>query len=442
MRTTPTVIFNRLLGGFQKNFRAMFEAQGKLSSGKRIEKPSDDVIGLSKALGYKLSINASEQFGRNIDEAESRLNFVEGTLDSVSETLMRAKELALQGVNATENAESREAIAEEVAHLREQLLGLANSRLGGQYVFSGYKTGTPAFDLTTWAYQGDSGEMNIAVDRDSYTATNIPGSTAFGYALAAEEVVQLEDGRVLHYIPGETVLEGNDITAPGSDQTLAFTVTGRLGSATVNVAISASDNPADIATKITDAVNLEKDNTGVSARDGGGGTSVDLYDAGRGDIVVSGIDTGGNEDDWSGFPEGMTTVQGADAVRVEVRDTDDLTVLDSFSFDNFIQMTDILSGALSSDNAQRVEALLNPLEEALGQVSNVRADVGARLGSLEAGRERLLDGKLLLEQNLSAVEDADIVETTIELSKAEIALQSLRDSAARLLSQSLMDFLK
>jgi len=117
-------------------------------------------------------------------------------------------------------------------------------------------------------------------------------------------------------------------------------------------------------------------------------------------------------------------------------------VLDSFTFDNFIEMLDILAESLNGNNAARVEALLRPLDDALGRVLNVQADMGARLNRLDAQKESLLDNSLMLRGSLSAAEDADMTEAAVELSKAEIALQALRDSSSRLLSQSLMDFLK
>lgn len=442
MRITPVGIFNRLMKGFQRNFTDVYEANEQLSTGRRINRPSDDVIGMAKAMGYKVSINSNDQFSRNVEEAVSRLSFTEVIMQSVSENLMRAKELTVEAGTATENAESRKAIAQEVENLKEQMLNFANSQLNGKYVFSGYKTDTPAYDSATLKYQGDSGVTRVMLDKGSSIGVNVPGDGVFKYTLQAEETVQLDDGSYLHYKPGETVLEGADITAPGVDSILQFTVTGRLGSSDLTVNISASDDQAAIATKIMDAVNAEAANTGVSARDGGGGTAVDLYDPGRGAITVSGIDAGSDEDLWSGFPEGATTAQAADAVYVEIRASDDSTVTDSFSFDNFMEMLDVLTQALNTNNAPRIQALLRPLDDALGQVLNVQSDMGARLNRLDAQKESLDDNTLMLKGNLSAAEDADITQTAIDLSKAELALTALRDSSGRLLSQSLMDFLK
>ncbi len=172
------MIFNQLTKAFQKNLGTLSGLYNQLSSGKKIDKPSDDVIGLTKAMDYKVSINENEQYKRNIDEAYAHLNFAETIMSSVSDVLIRAKELAIEGANGTQSAESRAAIAKEVTNLRDQLLSLSNSRFRDRYIFSGFKTDLEAFD-SSFIYQGDAGEINVMVDRNTSRAINIPGNVAF-----------------------------------------------------------------------------------------------------------------------------------------------------------------------------------------------------------------------------------------------------------------------
>lgn len=292
MRVTPFIIFNRLTGSFQKNLKDLLDIHNKLSTGKKFDKPSDDVIGISKAMDYRLSINANEQYRKNIDEATSYLSFTEGIMESVTETLTRAKELAVRGATGTESAESRASIAKEVANLKDQLLSLANSKLRDRYVFSGFKTNTSAFNAAG-TYQGDTGIMNVMIDKGATIALNVPGSTAFSY---------------------------------------------------------------------------------------GGGT--------------------------------------------------------------FFNVLDNLRTALENNDVAGIQASLTPLDGSIDQVLNVRADLGARLNYLDGQSNRLEDSNFALKGILSNVEDTDIAEALGELSKTEAALQSLRDSSARIISQSLLDFLR
>jgi len=128
-------------------------------------------------------------------------------------------------------------------------------------------------------------------------------------------------------------------------------------------------------------------------------------------------------------------------VDVEIRDTDDITVLDTFSFSNAIQMTDTLSTAISANNSLRIEALADPFNKMSTRVLTTQSEVGARLSGLNDQTDRHTANTLNLKNSLSAVEDADPLETAVELKKLEVSLQALRESASKILSQSLMDFL-
>lgn len=334
MRVSTSQVYRQVTDSLMRNLAEIMRLNTQASSGKKINKPSDDAAGTARALDYKVAIDAGEQYGKNVADASNAIGFAENTLGSVSSALVRAKELALQGANGTQDAASRAVISKEAAQLRDQLLSLANSRFGNGYVFSGFKTDVAAFDAS-FAYQGDSGTINVMVDRSVMISRNVTGSEAFGYAPAAEVVVELDGGHRAHYIPGA-------------------------------------------------------------------GTTVN----------------------------------------VEIRAADDTTVLDSFRFDNAMQMTDLLSQALVSNDTTRISALMKPLDDAMGHVNDVRADLGARLNRLDDQGKRLEDTKFATQTALSGVEDADIASTVSGIAKANIALQALQASSAKILSQSLLDFLK
>jgi flagellar hook-associated protein 3 FlgL len=333
MRVTSLMIFDQLRMSFERNLGRIYKLNNQLSSGKRIEKPSDDVIGMMRAMDYKLSINYNDQFKRNIDEAKTFLSFTENVLSSVSDVLIRAKELALNGSTGALDAESRSSIAKEVANLRDHLLNLSNSKLRDRYVFSGFKTDTITFDSSTFTYQGDSGIINVIIDKSTLIPINVVGIDVFRYPLTTDDTVSLYNGK---YIVYRQV-----------------------------------------------------------------GTNID----------------------------------------VEIYDSDD-TLLENFSFSNFMEMLDHLNSALENNDVLKIQSLLKPLDLALNQVLNVRSDIGARLNHLDDQTNRLDDSTLDLKTFLSNTEDANIVEVISELSKAETALQALRQTSAQLLSQSLFNFLR
>ena len=177
MRITSSMIFNQVTRSLQRNLKALADPSERLSTGKRINKPSDDPTGMSRAMDYKARIEENNQYMRNTDDAYSFLQYADTVMSSVANSLTRAKELAIQGATETQSAESRASIAEEVAGLRDEMLAAANSKLRDRYIFSGFKIDTAPFDAS-YIYQGDSGEMNVMIDRTATAAVNITGSKA------------------------------------------------------------------------------------------------------------------------------------------------------------------------------------------------------------------------------------------------------------------------
>lgn len=136
------------------------------------------------------------------------------------------------------------------------------------------------------------------------------------------------------------------------------------------------------------------------------------------------------------------TPGGGTLVQVEIRDTDDTTVLDTFSYSNVIQMTDILYTAVDTNDTARIEALIKPFDLIHRQVITVQAEVGSRLSRLANQIELSKASVLSMQTLLSNTEDADMTTAAVELNKIETTLKALLKSSAEVLSLSLFDFLR
>ncbi|MBI5741909.1 MAG: flagellar hook-associated protein FlgL [Nitrospirae bacterium] len=181
MRITSFTIFNQLTRSLQERMLEMYEYSERLSTGKKINKPSDDVFGMVKSMDYKVSINEIDQYRKNTSEAESYLGLTDTIMGSAADVLARARELAVEASTGTQTAENRAGIAVEIASLRDELLRLSQTQLGDKYIFSGYKTDTQPFDDVTFAYEGDANDINVFIARDSTLTVNITGEEAFSY---------------------------------------------------------------------------------------------------------------------------------------------------------------------------------------------------------------------------------------------------------------------
>jgi len=179
MRITSFTMFNQLTRSLTENLRYMSRMSNMLATQKKINNPSDDVSGMMKVMDYKVSINELEQYKRNIDEAYEQLSYAETAMTSVTNALTRAEELANQASSGTQNADTRASMAGEVANLRDEIMSVANGKFRNKYIFSGFKNDTQSFDAG-FNYQGDSGEVNVMIDRSATMAINIPGDQVYG----------------------------------------------------------------------------------------------------------------------------------------------------------------------------------------------------------------------------------------------------------------------
>lgn len=152
----------------------MLEQQAKLShtqqqlaTGRRILTPAEDPSGSAKILGLNQVISVTEQYLRNADVAESRLELEETALDGIMNIYQRARELTIQGSNDTLGTDERKAIAVEMRELLDELLSLANRKdANGEFIFSGFSGNQPPVQDNgsgTYTYLGDQGQRQIRV---------------------------------------------------------------------------------------------------------------------------------------------------------------------------------------------------------------------------------------------------------------------------------------
>jgi flagellar hook-associated protein 3 FlgL len=101
-------------------------------------------------------------------------------LSTAVDILQRIRELAVQSLNDSNDAGARSGIAEEIEQLNATLVSLANTTdANGEYLFSGYQSNTEAFDPTTYAYGGDTGQRNLRVGSGYLVEISDPGSDIF-----------------------------------------------------------------------------------------------------------------------------------------------------------------------------------------------------------------------------------------------------------------------
>jgi flagellar hook-associated protein 3 FlgL len=166
----------------QRSRERAFVAQQQITSGKRVERPSDDPTAYGQMVRDEAKLAAIEQALRNVQVGMSRIQAADSLLDQVTMVLSRIKELAVGASSGTMTAANRATIAQEVRQLHRHLVQLANSEFGGYRLFAGTRTDQAPFVLgpnEAVSYQGNSETLAIAVGPNQTIPVLLPGNHVF-----------------------------------------------------------------------------------------------------------------------------------------------------------------------------------------------------------------------------------------------------------------------
>lgn len=182
MRITQSMMTSNMMGGLQGNYKRLDKYQEQMMTQRRINRPSDDPVGVAGALQYRSQITATTQFEQNAEDADSWLKYGDTVLMETTQIIQRLAELAVQGSTETTPADARVNIAAEVEQLYNQLVSLGNAQFKGKYIFNGERTDQRPFpdDPTQTPYDLDKGVVMYQVGAGITFPVNTLGEEVFG----------------------------------------------------------------------------------------------------------------------------------------------------------------------------------------------------------------------------------------------------------------------
>jgi flagellar hook-associated protein 3 FlgL len=177
MRVSNKMLADNITANLFRQTEQIVRKQREVYTGKRINAASDDPVGIGQALRHRKTIAAIEQYRSNIKEARMRIEHDETIFDAVENLLQQAVDISLDT-----NVDNRNVYAEQVADIREEVLQLANSKMGDNYIFGGYQTGSEPFKVDAAGdvyYDGDSGEKSYTIANNIQVDLNVNGEDIF-----------------------------------------------------------------------------------------------------------------------------------------------------------------------------------------------------------------------------------------------------------------------
>lgn len=201
-RVTQGTITAQLLRNISSNLSQSAGLQEKLATGRNINRPSDDPVGITYGLRYRSDLAVNDRYQSNVDSATSWLDFNDTMLSQVGDVIKRAKELAVQGSTGTNPKVALDNIANEMEQLKEQVVDIANSQFKGKYIFNGQFTDQIPYDPSKNPANivTDNGNVNYIVNTGVQLDVNLIGSDVFGYPPTGVTAPKNEDDNLFHVL--------------------------------------------------------------------------------------------------------------------------------------------------------------------------------------------------------------------------------------------------
>ncbi len=180
-RVTQQMTASNLLANINQSLDRLNTTQLELSTGKKINQPSDDPYGTSLTLQLNNQISNLTSYSNNVTDGTGWAQAGNAALSDITNAVQRIRELVVQASNGSQNQTGMSADAAEVNQLIDQIKQDANTQYNGQYIFSGAATGTEPYQAgSNDAYAGDTGQVTRQIGPNTSLAVNANLSGVLG----------------------------------------------------------------------------------------------------------------------------------------------------------------------------------------------------------------------------------------------------------------------
>jgi flagellar hook-associated protein 3 FlgL len=214
MRIATNNVSDTIIHQLQALNNQQTKLQNQVGSGLRITQPEDDPAAMARVLGLNSESRALGQFVSNTAHALELSRATYSGLQQIKKVSDRATEIGTLGTGA-QNAEALQAYAAELDQLIEQVVQLANSKLGNVHLFGGTATDAPPYAVSRDAL----GRISQVTFNGNEEQGTIPLSETSSVAPGADAVATLGIGSFLgHLISLRGALEATDADAIATAQ--------------------------------------------------------------------------------------------------------------------------------------------------------------------------------------------------------------------------------
>ncbi|MFP3424940.1 flagellar hook-associated protein FlgL [Pseudoalteromonas sp. S554] len=416
MRLSNNLMYQNNINKILDNQQGVANAQERVTTGEKYLSTSESPSAYSQAALYTTKIQTNEQYTKNINQLNNRLNTEETVLSSITDAIQKAQTLTIQAGNGALNTNDKVSISKELEELQQTLLSLMNTRSeDGKYIFSGYQDSTQPYQFETssgkYNYNGDQGQHSITIAEGVSVKSSDNGFDTFEKVDARLDVAS-NTGDTTSTLTGTVYVDEQGMfdqyhkSNYNSDPAAAATAN------TFNVQVTAGVNPGDA-------------NQYQILRDGSA-----LSPPVMGEVSEGGIEFAGMKIQLDSTALGQFNFSLEEPKKVNVLNTlqELISELNNGSLDG-ADFQDVLNDGLVQ------------LKNASEQVLFTQASLGGRMSALSRITDSNLAQDIQNKDNRANLIEVDMAEAISELTKQETALQASQATFGRLSKLSLFDYL-
>jgi flagellar hook-associated protein 3 len=326
-----------------KQTSELFTTQQQISSGVRIQRPADDPAGMRRSLIQKDRIERLEAHEAAVATTKSRVSQAHVQLRDANDLLTKAREIALQSPQITDNSE-RQVLAQELDGLMNQMRSIANSSDETGYLFSGTAATTMPFAETTTA----GGQSRYDGTTQS-TAMYIAGDVDRQALLSGDQIFKpvSRGNAVLIGTSGAAMGTGTNSAVGTKTLTVTHTLTTYAGGSGIQTGTSSAASDTVLGQTGTHSLMInDTSGTGGSGTISLNGGPAVSYTNGLSDLAVTGLD-------------GEVVYVDTTAITPGFSGSVDLTATGSLSIDGGLTLTPITYDANQQIIDSRDGAVVN-----------------------------------------------------------------------------------
>jgi flagellar hook-associated protein 3 FlgL len=387
--------YNNISFALARNTNALIQLQEQASTGSKINRPSDDPSASYRVLTLDSSAASLDKYISELGDMSSTLDVSSSTVQQMVSVISQVKTNLTQITSGVYDQASRDRTADAINDMLEQVVQLANTQFNGQYLFGGSSTSSVPFvaersngEITAVTYQGGQEDRSVEV---------APGVSAVAYS------------------SGDEMFRSDKRAAPVFEGTTGAAAGTGTSSVTGNVWLTVTNDGTNYKLSIDDGATFTtvptSDNENLAVTDSRTGKV--LY------VNASGINSSGTE-------------------LVRVPGTHDI-------FESLISIRDILKNGRNLSNTQ-IQQLRDSSSQMLDEVSQTLLQKEVSIGSKSGFLSNLKSNLEALKNNntdeADQLKQADIAQVAIDLSRHQTLYQRSLSVAGKLMSMSLLDFIK